>query len=265
MAGPGNGLLTEQRAEGGTYYIELNRPDKLNALSPELYAEIKQGILQAEGRPDIDVIAISGRGRAFATGGDLKHFLDLLQGAPEEVYPAFNRAYVEPTPFTTILHTPKPVVSLVDGICLAGGIVLATCSDVVIATRRSIFGVPEARVGLADPYMGPILTRIVGTMRARYLILTCADIDAETAAAWGLVTLLVDCPAEMWEKFGEVAAGLRTSSPDALAMFKESINSDLPAMDGMTVLRSAVTANGKEGLRAFAEKRPAKWVGAGTR
>lgn len=250
--------VTEQWLDDGVYTIRLRRPEKRNALSPELYHEIKLGVLRATGLADAEVVVLEGSGGAFAAGGDLGVFLGLLELPPEEFLPAYTQSFVEPLPFRVILECPKPVIAKIDGVCVAGGLVMAAAADIAIATTASTFGVPEARVGLADPFCATLLPLSIGLARARYLLMTAAMIDARTAAEWGLILRAVE-PDELDRSVAEVIDQLRRTSPEARRAYKGVANGAVPHMSADAVLRPVMTENGREGLAAFVEKRPPQW------
>lgn len=244
--------------ENGVYTITLNRPEKRNAFSPRMYHELKLGVLSAGANGDVDSIVVQGHPGTFAAGGDLSEFLDILRLPAEEFLPAFARAFEEPLPFRAILECPKPVVAKIDGLCLAGGLVVAAVCDVAIATPRSKFGVPEARVGLADPFCGNVLPATMGVGRARYLMVTAEMIDARQAYEWGVLHKIVE-EDQLDAEVARTVARLREASPEARRAYKQVINNRIPHMSTDYVLRPVLSANGQEGLAAFVEKRIPDW------
>ena len=254
----GEWLHTHQRVEAGVYRITLNRPEQLNAFSSVMYREVKQGVLVAGQLPEVDSVLIEGQPGAFATGGDLSEFLAILDLPDEEFIWEYTRRFDEPLPFRAILECPKPVVAKVDGLCLAGGLLVAATCDVVVATRQSRFGIPEGRVGLADPYCAAILPLSMGLGRARYLMVTSEMIDAQVAYEWGIVHKVVG-PEELDSVVEETLQALRRTSPESRRAYKQGANRAVPHMSVDAVLRPAMSANGREGLRAFVEKRLPEW------
>jgi enoyl-CoA hydratase/carnithine racemase len=244
--------------ENGVYRITLNRPAKRNAFSPRMYHEVKRGVLLAGVHSQVDSILIEGHKGAFAVGGDLAEFLKILELPIHEFLPAFAAAFEEPLPFRAILECPKPVVAKIDGLCLAGGLVVAAACDVAIATTTSKFGVPESRVGLADPFCATVLPASMGAGRARYLMLTGEMIDASLALQWGIVQKVVP-ESELDGAVESVLARLREASPEARRAYKQIVNGNIAHMSTDAVLRPVLSANGREGLRAFVEKRRPNW------
>jgi enoyl-CoA hydratase/carnithine racemase len=240
------------------YRITIDRPAKLNSLTPWMYQEIRAGILAAEGDTRVDAIVIDAApGRAFATGGDLGSFLESAQLAEQTVYPQFDLEWR--TPFEIMPRISKPIVALVDGICLAGGLIMCLSSDVVIATERSTFGIPEPRVGLAEAFTVTLLPLVVGLTRARHMAVTGTPIDALTAERWGIVTALVKTAEELRATLDQILDQVRSCSPDSVALYKSGMANAIPAADQLAVLRIARGRNGVEGLRAFTERRRAGW------
>lgn len=249
---------SEQGAEGNLWRIRLCRPEKMNALTPQLYGEIRAGVLAGTGHPDVRAIVIEGSGGTFAAGGDLKVFLELLALPPDERMVAFNDGFDVPLPFQSILDCPKPVIAKIDGFCLAGGTIIAAAADIAIASNRAVFGIPEARVGLADPFAATLLGASIGLSRARYLMLTGRRIDAATARDWGLVAEVV-APDDLEREVLSVVADVAKLSPESLRGYKRSSVRTLPRMNPLEIMEAALSPNGTEGLAAFSAKRPPEW------
>lgn len=253
---------TLQSVEDGVYRIRMNRPEKYNAFSSIMYSEVKRGVLAAGVMRDVVAVVIEGVPGAFATGGDLAEFQGILELPEEEFITEYTRRFDEPVPFRAILECPKPVIAKVDGLCLAGGLLVASTCDIVVATERSRFGVPEGRVGLADPYCSSLLPLSIGLGRARYLMMTSEFIDGRTACEWGIVHKIAE-EAKLEEEVQAMLAKLRRTSPDSQRAYKQGANRMVPHMSVEAVLRPVMTANGREGLRAFVEKRPPNWQYSG--
>ncbi|MGQ4598899.1 enoyl-CoA hydratase-related protein [Nocardia sp. R6R-6] len=243
--------------DNGVLDIQVERPHVRNAFSPEVYGAVKRGVTLAGARDDVRAVLLRGTPGAFGVGGDLSIFLGLLEEGRESFLSRFESLYDDPLPFHAILDCPKPVIAAVDGLCVAGGMLLAACADITIATPRSTFAIPEARVGLADGIAAMLLPPIVGQARARYLLLTGSTIDAETAADWGLVTSVTDDLAAETER---ILSELRRCSPQAQASYKRMLNSSVAMPSARPLMQSAVDGDGSAGLRAFVDKRPPPWL-----
>jgi enoyl-CoA hydratase len=244
--------------EGDLFTIVIDRPDSQNAMAGDMYRALRDGVRMGSSIRTVSAIVIRGVPGAFAVGGDLASFLHLVELGPEEFHRSFESVYEDPLPFSAILRSPKPVVAAIDGLCVAGGLLIAASCDLAIASDRSRFGILEARVGLADAVTAEMLVPSIGIMRTRYLALTGAMIDAAEAERWGLITRSV--PQDRFE--GEVADALRLlrrASPTAQRAYKKAINSSLGALSPEVLMEVAVSADALEGLRAFSDKRTPKW------
>ena len=240
------------------YDLVLNRPERLNAFTAEMYSSIRAGILRAEAEPEIDVIVISAApGKAFATGGDLAEWLEVLSLPRPDAYTRFDTDWR--FPFDAILQSSKTVIAAVDGICWAGGLVIALASDIVVATRSSTFAVPEARVGVYEPGTELLLPKVVGLSRARYMIATAATLDAETAERWGIVARLVVDREALDKEVEVLVEAVSGTSPSARALYKRGILGDLRGANNLSIMQTALTENAIEGLEAFRDRRPPQW------
>lgn len=238
--------------------ITIDRPSARNALTTEMYEAIKRGIHVGSGLTEASLIVIRGTGGSFAAGGDLQTLLDLLNEGPVVFRAEFDRRHHEPLPWRAAIEATKPLVGVIDGYCLAGGLLLAMCCDITIATERSSFGIPEARVGIADKSTVELLVPSIGIQRAKYLAYTGRMIDGRTAEGWGLVSLCVEDKA-LDEAVDALIADLRRSSPTSLRAYKTMFGARIGTMPSDVLIDVALTPDGREGLEAFEEKRPPDW------
>jgi enoyl-CoA hydratase / 3-hydroxyacyl-CoA dehydrogenase len=174
----------------GVATITLNRPDKLNALAPDLVADLEQAFENAQNDDDVRGIVLTGSGKAFGAGADLKFFVKAYDAG--ELAPV--RAFTERGArlFGAIDNSKKRVVALVDGLSLGGGTELLLCADVIVATDRAAFGFPETGLGIYPGLGGTQrATRRVGRSLARWLIYTGKIIDGRKAVSIGFADLLV--------------------------------------------------------------------------
>ncbi|RNL62803.1 enoyl-CoA hydratase/isomerase family protein [Nocardioides marmoriginsengisoli] len=244
---------------GGVFDIQVSRAHVRNAFSPTVYDAVKRGVTLAGAREDVRAVVLRGTPGAFGVGGDLSIFLGLLDGGREHFLSNFEANYDEPLPFHAILTCPKPVIAAVDGLCVAGGMLLAACADITIATPGSRFAIPEARVGLADSIAAALLPPIIGQARARYLLLTGAMIDAETAAAWGLVTSVAE---DLEAETARIVDELQRAAPRAQSAYKQMLNAGTTIPSARPLMEAAVDGDGHAGLRAFVDKTPPPWLTA---
>lgn len=234
----------------GVARIRLNRPDQLNAFTSTLYGELKWALRRAGADATVDVVVLTGTGRAFATGGDLKEILDRLGSAD----PLAMHAFFDNFPWAEIRSSPKVVVAAINGLCLAGGLITALCSDISVAVESARFAFSEGMVGIADALGPALLHARVGTAKTKYLLLTGRMVDAREAERIGLVTEVV--PDDGLEaRVAEIVGELRATSPVARRLYKEYVNSHTPLPDGAGVLPALASPEVLEGLQAFAEGR----------
>jgi enoyl-CoA hydratase/carnithine racemase len=237
---------------GKVVEILLNRPDVLNALSIRLYTELGEAVARANADPDVRVIVITGAGRAFSTGGDLKQGSTVNREAPQLFAKASNSAIRQ------IMDAEKIVVAKINGITQAGGLLIVAASDLAIASDRATFKCPEALVGLWEPYSPELLTPQMGVKRTKYLLLTSDTIDAAEAERSGLINRVV--PHEELDGATEkMIERVLAGGPMALRNFKRMINERFGDFDTDIVIDALGSEEGLEGMAAFAEKRKPRW------
>ncbi|MBB1634921.1 enoyl-CoA hydratase/isomerase family protein [Cupriavidus sp. UME77] len=231
-------------------YIRLNRPDVLNSFTTQLYGEVKNAVRLANSDPDVDIIVITGTGRAFATGGDLEEVLSRM----EDENPLALYAYDDNMPFDAVKYSSKTTIAAVNGICVAGGLAIASACDLQIAVRSAVFGAPEARIGLASSMMPSLLLSKISLSKLKYLLYTAKSISATEAERIGLITQVVE-DGTLEEKVQELIKDIRKTSPNARSLYAEYINRMLPTAPNSDLQRGFRSEECREGLRAFSEKR----------
>ncbi|MGE4239385.1 enoyl-CoA hydratase/isomerase family protein [Ramlibacter sp.] len=234
--------------------IRLDRPEQLNAFTTKLYGEVKSALRLAAADDNVDVIVFTGTGRAFGTGGDLKEVLEKL----DDPNPLALHAYDDMMPFEQIKYCEKTTIAAINGICVAGGLALACVCDVQIAARSATFGIPEARIGIASSMIPSLLFGKVSLAKLRYLLVTAKMISAEEAERIGMITEVVD-DAALMDRTREVVREIGKTSPNARALYKEYINQIVPSAPSAHLYKSLTDPECREGLRAFGEKRKARF------
>jgi enoyl-CoA hydratase/carnithine racemase len=230
--------------------IRLNRPDVLNSFTTRLYGEVKDAFRLADTDPGVDIVVITGSGRAFGTGGDLHEVLARM----EDPNPLALYAYDDNMPFDTVKHCSKTTIAAINGICVAGGLAIASACDLQIAVRSAVFGAPEARIGIASSMIPSLLLPKVSLSKLKYLLFTAKSISATEAERIGLITEVVDddaLEARVQELIGEV----RRTSPNARRLYGEYLNRMLPTAPNSDLYRAFSSPECREGLRAFGDKR----------
>jgi len=249
-------VLVETKGRVGI--IRLNRPQALNALNKALVAELGQAIDAFEADDGIGCLLITGNEKAFAAGADIKEMADKT----------FIEAYLGnfTASWDCAAHARKPIVAAVAGFALGGGCELAMQCDIVIAADTAKFGQPEIKLGVIPGIGGTQrLTRAVGKAKAMDLILTGRMMDAAEAERAGLVARVVAAAELMTEamKVAETIAGM--SLPSVLAA-KEAVSRAFESglSEGVVFERRIfhslfATADQKEGMKAFVDKRKPEW------
>ena len=246
-------ILTE--THGPTALIRLNRPAALNALCDQLMRELGEALRGFDADPAIAAIVITGNEKAFAAGADIKEMQ--ARTWPAVHFEDFITAHWEAVP--TI---KKPVIAAVAGFALGGGCELAMMCDTIIAADTAKFGQPEINLGIIPGAGGTQrLTRAIGKAKAMDMVLTARMMDAAEAERAGLVSRVVPADQLIAEalKMGQKIASL---SGPSVAIAKEAVNRafEMPLAEGLRFERKLfyalfATADQKEGMAAFAEKR----------
>jgi methylglutaconyl-CoA hydratase len=241
--------------------ITLNRPVKRNAISFELVEEFLRALDEVEASSAL-VLIVTGAGKAFSGGMDLEDLKGLLGRTYEEnVRDTQTMARL----FRSVYEFPKPTVAAVNGAAIAGGTGLATMCDITIASREAKFGYTEVRIGFVPAIVSSFLVRQVGEKHARDLLLTGRIFDADEAYRFGLVNEVVE-PERLMPRVREIAATLLGNSPLSLIATKrliagfgfEELNRQIAAAIDENA-RSRTTADFREGITSFLEKRTPKW------
>ena len=243
--------------------LSINRPDKLNALNDRVIAELGAAIEDLRGRDDVGGIILTGTGRAFVAGADIAEL------STQTPFDGKARALRGQAVFRRFETSPKPVIAAVNGFALGGGCELAMACHVRLASENAKFGQPEVKLGIGPGYGGSQrLPRLVGRGRAMQLLLTAEMIDAAEAYRIGLVNRVVPA-AELMDAARAMMRQILANGPLAVALCIEAVNAgvELPLEDGLLLEANhfgllASTKDMSEGMRAFLEKRDAKFTGA---
>lgn len=249
--------------EEGLALVTLNRPEALNALNRAVLGELEAVFRTLEAEPDLRVVVLTGAGKAFVAGADIKEMADF---GPEEAR-AFARA--GQVVFDRIAAFPRPVIAAVNGFALGGGCELALACDLRIASARAKAGQPEVSLGVTPGFGGTQrLARLVGPARAKRLLFTGEVIDADEALRLGLFDEVVS-PEALLPRCRELAALIAAKGPAAVAACKAAVDRGLEttlaeglAVEAEAFARCFATADQKEGMAAFIDKRPARFTGA---
>jgi enoyl-CoA hydratase/carnithine racemase len=239
--------------QDGVLTVALDRPERRNACTIEMYHGIKKAAVIAEKDPGIDVLVITGTGDVFCPGGEM--------GGQHEGGTDIDRETDrwDLIPFIQLERCPKTVVCAVNGLCQGGGLNMVLMSDVCVASDRAQFRAPELLRGVADCWLSARLAAHVGVARAKYMLFTAATVAAADALAMGLIARVVP-HAALQAAVAETVAAIRQTAPGARKSVKRDIHRGLPPVDLEMFTDSLASEEVAEGFRAFIEKRKPSWV-----
>ncbi|MBL7174982.1 MAG: enoyl-CoA hydratase/isomerase family protein [Desulfobacteraceae bacterium] len=258
-------ILVEKKDK--TMILTLNRPEKLNAMNAQMLEEISQVLAGLRGDADTRFVILTGAGKSFTSGADMGPRgvipLDAAQTVSRE------QRLVQMTShdlIRTYLNLEQVTIAAVNGYCLGAGLVFAIESDFIIAAEDALLGVPETNVGIFYTWGSSArLSRLVGPMWAKHIIMTCENVTGEQAVQIGLANQAVPNDKLMdaaWELIDKIAS----KSPLAIRLTKKLVNAytasgqaDLFVIEPELVERIHISGDPIEGGRAFREKRPPKF------
>jgi len=248
--------------DDGVLTLTLHRPDAMNAFDQELNDAFIAALVDADADPEVRVVVVTGAGgRAFSAGADLK---SVAAGKPTQGDPEWGS-------FGTRQRIAKPLIAAVDGIAFGGGFELALTADILVASRSSRFALPEVKVGLYPGAGGALrLVRQLPLKLAMLHMLTGDPIDAETAAAHGLVSRLTE-PGEALAQAQAIAKTIAANAPLGVVGAKqvayelhEGRSGDEESawrLNDELFPQVLASDDAREGATAFAEKRAPRWTG----
>jgi len=257
--------LLEIRRDGDLLWVTLSNPEKANALSPAMLAEVTRLYGQPLREEGIRAALLRGAGKHFSAGADLKHLATLKDAGPEENREDSQRLRAL---FAAVLYQPALTVALVHGSCIAGGCGLATAHDYVVASEDARFMYSEVRIGFVAALVATFLPLRVMGRDLRELLLNPQLLDAERACEIGLVNRVVPATKDLAEAGEELAAGiLDTASSESIARTKglllDVVGRPLAdALDRAAEVNAASrsTEDCRHGIATFlGTKRPPRW------
>lgn len=249
--------------DGAVATITLARPEKRNAISPQMIEELLAALDEVERRASRALI-LTGEGKAFCAGMDLEFLAELARLSPEENAADSKRMA---RMFRRVYFFSKPTIAAVNGAAIAGGTGIATMCDFTLAVPEAKFGYTEVKIGFVPALVSVFLRRQVGERQARDLLLSGRIFGAAEAQAMGLVNEVV--PAQnLMARAKELAGTLAESSPTSLIrtklLLRRCAEIEIDREIELALQENAAireTADFKEGLAAFLEKRKPKWQG----
>jgi len=243
-------------------WLTINRPERLNSLSVEMIDALVAQIQRAAADPEARVLVLTGSGtKAFCAGADIDSFYNESQGTIEEH--AFRERLL--TLFELLMQLPKPTIARVNGYALGGGFGLAMACDLVVASSSSRFGTPEVNIGLFPMMIMPVLYRNVGRKKLLEMMFTGEKVSGEEALALGMINAAVNVD-QLDQRVQDLADKLAAKSGMTLKLGREAFYkmADLPMHEALPYLQEMLSRNlhthdGREGLKAFLDKRPPEW------
>ncbi|HEX5212146.1 MAG TPA: enoyl-CoA hydratase-related protein [Pseudolabrys sp.] len=253
-------ILLVERPADAIIVLRLNRPQVRNALNLDIRARLAEEVTRAADDPAIRCIVITGSDTVFAAGADIKL---MAEANPIEVMARNQQKY-----WRTIMDCPKPVIAAVEGYALGGGLELALCADIIVAGDAAKLGLPEVKLGILAGGGGTQkLARLVGSKRAMLLLLTGRMFGAAEALEMGVISDIAPAGQALARAI-EIATEIAAQPPIAVMQIKEIVNAGINApldtalmLERKALLLQFATADQKEGMRAFLEKRKPKFEG----
>jgi methylglutaconyl-CoA hydratase len=252
--------LVHLAVAGGVGTITLDSPANRNALSRQLVADLDRHLTTALAEPAVRVIVLTGTGTVFSSGADLKE-----RRTPELAPPPGRPGGLAPI-LTAMWEAPKPIVGRINGAARAGGLGLVAACDIAVAAEPTTFALSEVRIGVIPATIAVVLVPKIGEARAMELCLTGDVFDARAAASYGLLNAAAP-DGRLDEVVGRYVASLLKGEPAALAGCKRAVR-DIPKLSmaaafaemGERSSRFFASEEAREGMTAFAEKRPPRWA-----
>jgi methylglutaconyl-CoA hydratase len=251
--------------DGGIEYVTLNRPDVRNAFNEELIAELTDwgvNLSRDAARNDVRVAVLSGAGKVFCAGADVRWMAKTVAYTEEEnLRDATRVSHL----FAVLDSLPVPLIGRIHGAAIGGGAGLAAVCDVAVSEDQAVFGFTEVKIGIVPAVISPFVLAKIGRSAARELFLTGARFSAVRAREIGLVHAVVPAGA-LDAEVSRYADEVLASAPEAFGAAKALVAEvwQRPLNEAMAITARAiatrrVSAEGQEGLRAFLDKRTAAW------
>lgn len=253
---------------GGIATLTMNRPERHNAFDDALIAELTQALESLAADSATRAVVLAGAGRSFSAGADIGWMRRMAGYGWDDNY-RDSRALAH---LMHVLDTlPVPTLARVHGAALGGGVGLVACCDIAIAAEAAVFALPEVRLGLIPAAISPYVVNAIGSRQARRYFVTGERFDAATAARLGLVHETVPA-GELDDRLAALTAALAGNGPLAMAEAKRlarevargPLDEALRAETARRIADQRASAEGREGLAAFLDKRPPTWHGTDT-
>ena len=254
--------LVTLQIDTATALVTLNRPDKLNALTPEMIELLADVATRIDENTAIRCVVLTGAGdRAFCVGADINAWSSL---APLDMWRRWVKRGHQV--FDQWARLRVPVIVAINGHALGGGLELAAAADIRLATAQAGFGLPEATIATCPGWSGTQrLTRLIGASRVKYLALTGTRVDSQEAWRIGLIHERVE-GGDVLARARQIAEGIGSLAPVSVQLVKQIIDAGQGeglacALEAIAGALAATTADAREGVASFREKRTPKYLG----
>lgn len=252
-------ILTERR--GAALWVFINREERRNAINPDVIAGIEAALRSAAAQPDVRAVVLTGAGeKAFCAGADLTRGTGVFTEGAAEPTTDFGRLA------RAARELRVPLIARINGACVAGGMGLMALCDLAVAADHARFGLPEAKVGVFPMQVLVYLRRMIAPRHVNELCLTGELIDAAKAKEWGIANAVVPY-AQLDARVNEFVERIAACSPVAVHRGRSAIHGmeSMGFHEALTYAETQIavasaTADAREGLAAFNEKRPPAWV-----
>ena len=256
-------MITLTTDDRGVATLTLNRPEKHNALNGQMVRDLHDALLTIEADVTIRAVVLTGAGASFCAGADIAHMRSMMNATEQE---NVDDALLLASCLRTLDELSKPVIARVNGNVFGGGVGLVACADIVVALASAKFALTEVRLGLVPAVISPYVIGAIGARQARRLFLTASAFDATEAQTLRLVHVVASEESLDTQIEKQVDSLLR-GGPAAMAAAKSLIRDMLSRTDRAQLSRETasllaslrVSAEGKEGLSAFLERRAPNW------
>jgi len=251
--------------KGGVATVRMNRPDRLNAYNPEMGKELLSAVSDFSIDPSVRCIVLTGEGKAFSAGGDVEFMAAFREEGDGRFLDLAMRLHAL---IATLRKAPKPVIAAVNGVAAGAGFSMALACDMAVATASARFTLGYQNIGLSpDGGMTFFLARALGTQRAMEMTLFSRILPAARAAEWGLVQEVfpdAEFAAGVEALADRLASGPTLAFARAKELYNRALSQPLEAQleeERQNISRSAGSRDFREGIRAFLDKRPARFEG----
>ena len=249
----------------GVATVRMNRPNRLNSYNPEMGQALLSAVSEASVDPSIRCVVLTGEGKAFSAGGDVEFMATFREKGHGKFLDLTIRLHAL---IASLRKAPKPVIAAVNGVAAGAGFSMALACDVAVAAVSARFTLGYQNIGLSpDGGMTFFLARALGTQRAMEMTLFSKVLSAEQAAAWGLVQQVfpdADFAAQVEALADRLAAGPTLAYARAKELYNRALSQPLEAQleeERQGIAWSGATHDFREGVRAFLDKRPARFEG----